>query len=135
MRRRLISWSGFALALVSLALQPARAGDRRSAEPKASASIQMALAAPATPMRTYSERAHGRFEETSGFFTANAPTTKFWQAGGKVLATEDEHKESAPTPPRERKSLTFFRFDSKLGDVSVQPVIGALKGAQLSLGF
>ena len=39
------------------------------------------------------------------------------------------------TPPRERKSITFFRLDPKLGDVSVQPVIGGVNGAQLSVGF
>jgi hypothetical protein len=39
------------------------------------------------------------------------------------------------TPPRERKSLTFFRLDPKFGDVSVQPVVGGVNGAQVSLGF
>ena len=135
MRRRSIIWSGFALALVSLAVQPARAGDRTRAESKGSVSIQRAAMAPETPMRTSSERTHGRFEEGLAFFEPNAPLTKSHQAVGSVSADDDQHKESAPTPPRERKSLTFFRFDSKVGNISVQPVIGALKGAQLSLGF
>jgi len=39
------------------------------------------------------------------------------------------------TSPRERKSVTFFRLDPKLGDVAVQPVIGGVNGAQLSVGF
>jgi hypothetical protein len=39
------------------------------------------------------------------------------------------------TPPAERKNVTFFRLDPKLGDVSVQPVVGGVNGAQLSVGF
>jgi hypothetical protein len=35
----------------------------------------------------------------------------------------------------ERKSLTFFRLDPKFGDVSVQPVVGGVNGAQVSVGF
>src|SRR5437868_6625163 len=36
------------------------------------------------------------------------------------------------SPINERKPLTLFRFNSKLGEVAVQPVIGQIKGAQLS---
>jgi len=44
-------------------------------------------------------------------------------------------KQGPSTSPRERKSITFFRLDPKLGDVSVQPVVGGVNGAQLSVGF
>ena len=45
-------------------------------------------------------------------------------------------REKGPTtPPAERKNITFFRLDPKLGDVSVQPVVGGVNGAQLSVGF
>ena len=47
-----------------------------------------------------------------------------------------ERKEHGPsTAPSERKTLTFFRLNPKLGDVSVQPVVGGVNGAQLSVGF
>ena len=45
-------------------------------------------------------------------------------------------KETGPaTSPAERKNITLFRLDSKLGDVSVQPVVGGVNGAQLLVGF
>jgi hypothetical protein len=44
-------------------------------------------------------------------------------------------KRGPSTLPRERKSMTFFRLDPKFGDVSVQPVVGGVNGAQVSLGF
>jgi hypothetical protein len=45
-------------------------------------------------------------------------------------------KEKGPaTPPAERKNITLFRLDPKLGDVSVQPVVGGVNGAQLLVGF
>ncbi|MFL6520031.1 MAG: hypothetical protein ACJ8NS_07410 [Chthoniobacterales bacterium] len=39
--------------------------------------------------------------------------------------------------PGKRQTITFFRFtNSKLGEVSVQPVVGnGVNGAQLSIGF
>lgn len=36
---------------------------------------------------------------------------------------------------REHHGLTLFQFDSKLGHVAVQPVVGTVKGAQLSISF
>jgi len=46
---------------------------------------------------------------------------------------EQEHNEA----PGKRQTITFFRFStSKLGEVSVQPVVGGgVNGAQLSIGF
>ena len=47
----------------------------------------------------------------------------------------DQPKEQRPTAPSERKTVRFFRLDPRLGDVSVQPVVGSVNGAQLSVGF
>jgi len=45
-------------------------------------------------------------------------------------------KEKGPAPPpAERKNVTLFRLNPKLGDVSVQPVVGGVNGAQLLVGF
>ena len=50
--------------------------------------------------------------------------------------SEVRHDDRGPnTAPSERKHITFFRLDPKLGDVSVQPVVGGVNGAQLSVGF
>lgn len=60
------------------------------------------------------------------------------EAGGQSRLRQDEGvpKEKGPTtPPAERKNITLFRLDPKLGDVSVQPVVGGVNGAQLSVGF
>jgi hypothetical protein len=51
------------------------------------------------------------------------------------LGTEAGGHRSEPAAPQERKSITFFRLDSKLGDVSVQPVVGGVNGAQVLVGF
>jgi hypothetical protein len=51
------------------------------------------------------------------------------------LGTDAGGQRSEPVAPQERKSLTFFRLDSKLGDVSVQPVVGGVNGAQVLVGF
>ena len=49
--------------------------------------------------------------------------------------TARQGEQGPATPPRERKSITFFRLDPKFGDVAVQPVVGGVNGAQLSVGF
>jgi hypothetical protein len=44
--------------------------------------------------------------------------------------------ESEPPSRPEHKTIKLFRFTtSKLGEVSVQPVVGGVNGAQLSIGF
>jgi hypothetical protein len=54
---------------------------------------------------------------------------------GKLRSEVRSANRGPSTPPQERKSVTFFRLDPKLGDVSVQPVVGGVNGAQLSVGF
>ena len=49
--------------------------------------------------------------------------------------TTKKEKESAPTPAKEPKKITLFRFNPKFGDISVQPVLGAINGAQICVGF
>jgi hypothetical protein len=51
------------------------------------------------------------------------------------LRMEAGGKQSEPLSPQERKTITFFRLNPKLGDVSVQPVVGGVNGAQLLVGF
>lgn len=49
--------------------------------------------------------------------------------------TTRKEKESVPTPAKERKKITLLRFNPKFGDISVQPVLGEIKGAQVCVGF
>ena len=54
--------------------------------------------------------------------------------GYSVEATRGSTREKEK-PPREHKPITLLQFNSKFGDVKVQPVFGRVNGAQLSLGF
>ena len=51
------------------------------------------------------------------------------------LRSEVREANGPSTPPRERKGVTFFRANPKFGDISVQPVVGGVNGAQISVGF
>jgi len=55
--------------------------------------------------------------------------------GGNAATRKDEPKESSQAAHPQHKTLTFFRLNPKLGDISVQPVVGGVNGAQLSIGF
>jgi hypothetical protein len=70
------------------------------------------------------------------FFPVSPFQSKLPRSDDRASTSRSEQKENGPTTaPRERNSVTFFRFDSKLGNISVQPVIGGVNGAQLSVGF
>jgi hypothetical protein len=53
------------------------------------------------------------------------------------IAKQREHAEKGtPTPPKERKPLTLFHFNQKgVGEISVQPVVGQINGAQMQMSF
>src|ERR1051326_2872544 len=50
----------------------------------------------------------------------------------KAVAGQEHGPATAPTG---RKTGRLFRLNPRLGDVSVQPVVGGVNGAQLSVGF
>jgi len=53
-----------------------------------------------------------------------------------VTGRKEEPRASEPTARPERRTITLFHFSTrKLGEVSVQPVVGGVNGAQLSIGF
>lgn len=136
MDRRIISSLGFAVAAALLA-QPSYAGDRKSSANRdggAVSAMSHAVMAPAMPTRGSSDARGRGADDPLAFALLNNAAPKSARAVGHD-ATATEQKKDEPTTPRERKSLTFFHFDSKLGNVSVQPVVGAVKGAQFSLGF
>ena len=58
----------------------------------------------------------------------------------KFSRSRSEHarrkeKESAPTPGKERKKITLFRFNPQFGNIPIQPVLGEINGAQVCIGF
>ena len=127
--------------VVGLALQSAHAGDRKSAQPRpretsihAPASVAQARSSlradvPQT-LRSGVTSRRGEAANEFSFLPVNPLKSEV-----RDLRSEVEDAKRAPTSPSERKNVTFFRLDPKLGDISVQPVVGGVNGAQLSMGF
>jgi hypothetical protein len=144
MGRNFISWVGLGVAM-GLALQPAHAGDRKSV------AVTTYHAAAAASARNFvfaaqvrssgDDHGGGSIMKVQGrgdlpFFPVTPLESRLPRSGTAASTSDDQQKEKGPTtPPHERKSITLFRFDSKLGNVSVQPVVGGVNGAQLSVGF
>lgn len=138
MRGDFIRWLGFGVA-VGMAFQSAQAGERKSA----SATFHRAAISArgsdvgghvrslgnnsiAAPMKTQGRGEHALFQVTP-FESRSAG------AGEKVSRQREEQRGSGPTTaPRERRPITLLRFNP---NISVQPVIGGVNGAQLSVGF
>ena len=140
MRQRFNRQAGLLFVALGLAAQPAQAGAGKSAAAfshgaSVSRGLDRALTAPTHPFRDNLQVQTSSAADALSSFTVAGPETKRPQRAEQSLAAGDERNESERRPPRERKSLTLFRFDSKHGDIAVQPVIGGLKGAQFSLGF
>lgn len=122
---------------VTAALQPAHGGDRKPAAARhtaeASGGIDQAVAAftsAGSDPVTWRNSA-----EAPSLFALSDPEAKASSRVSKASARHDEHDERERTPPTERKTPTLFRVDPKFGDIAVEPVIGAAKGLQLSVGF
>jgi hypothetical protein len=115
MRRRLFQWPGFGLAIGLALLPTARAGDRKSEITSHKAEVGR----PAFAMVSA--------------FSGHAFTAV--TAAQATSTRKDEPKESGQAAHPQHKTITFFRLNPKLGDVSVQPVVGGVNGAQLSIGF
>ena len=138
MEARFIRWIGVSIAAAALLAQPAAAGDRKgstqaSHESRASAMMNQPIVAPTMLPRTDRTGRHSDVDDPFSFGLIGNGVTKVARPdhGG----ANAEQKETEPTPPHARKSLTFFHISSKAGDIAVQPVVGAVKGAQFSLRF
>ena len=135
MRGDFIKWLGLGVA-VGMAFQSAQAGDRRSA------TKQRAIAAArssdfAGQMRTsgnnYAAPMKAQARGELAFFQVTPFESRSSGAADKGSRQREEPKGSGPTTsPRERKTINLLRFNP---NVSVQPVIGGVNGAQLSVGF
>src|SRR4051812_45877396 len=127
MRQKFLQWSGLCVAMgVAFLQQSAEAGERRAEV----GSLKSAGGRPALATATASRGM--AFAKT---YTVATP----WRDGttGQPAAEgKQERGESEPASRPHHKTITFFRFTtSKLGEVSVQPVVGGVNGAQLSIGF
>jgi hypothetical protein len=159
MRRIFIGLAG-ACVTMGLALQPSQAGERKHGATIAFQAHPSRAVVVGTPARSSvradisqtlhhavaSPRGEAQRTEVGGRRTVEAGNTgngEFSFAPVSPLGTEvggqrsevGSAKRGPTTAPRERKSLTLFRLDPKFGDVSVQPVVGGVNGAQVSLGF
>jgi hypothetical protein len=117
----------FAALGICFSLPAAQAGDRKDAVPRN-----------ARPDSRFSDfisksppSSSSRHSGATSFFVTNSES-KFSRLQRNSTTKE---KESAPTPEKERKKIILFQFDRKFGDVSVQPVVGQVNGAQVSVGF
>lgn len=145
MGRIFMGWSGLCVA-AGLALQPAHASDRKTASVRAGGKSIRAFAFPAQArsslradvpqtLRSGVTSRRGVGANEFSFSAVNPLESRLSRSADKTPTNGDEQIEKAPTPPSERKTVRFFRLDPKLGDISVQPVVGGVNGAQLSMGF
>lgn len=105
------------LAALGVAIQPADARDPKTSSGGERHAAELMVARAGRAMA-----GHASFASSS--------------ASEELPARDDAlAKHHVAVPPDEHKTLTLFRFDSKFGEISVQPVVGSVKGAQLSIGF
>lgn len=112
-------------AAVLLALPVANAGDRKGTASRDSSMLSDMLEATSRPRATAVH--HGDF--------ALAPVTSMEPRHNNVSAPNAAKANDEPRSPKERKKITLFQFDSKAGQIAVQPLVGPINGAQLSMGF
>jgi hypothetical protein len=116
-----------------LALQPAHAGDRKQASVR-HGEISSQRVVFATQARSTGDSYGGRIIKAQGRGEFSfAPVSPLTSAVRGQRSEVGSQKGSAAQG--ERKNVTFFRLDPKFGDVSVQPVMGGVNGAQLSVGY
>lgn len=132
MGRKRFSWWGLGVAAL-LAWQPAQAGERKPAAGRHAEASARPLTVAAQPRSLGADHATslrampGRGELPG--LPVRPLETRLSRPDLKPSAGVDEQGR------HERKSVTFFRLNPKFGDVSVQPVVGGVNGAQVSVGF
>jgi hypothetical protein len=125
MGRNLVGSGGLIVA-IGLACQAAHAGDRKSAGrvPDETKELIVAREVHAVSLRYETPGATivRPFEARHSTSTEHGPN-------------RDDKRGDAAAPASEHKRLTLFHINSRFGDIAVQPVMGQVNGAQLSLGF
>ena len=125
MGRNLIGSCGF-LAVMGFVCQPLHAGDRRSSAPLHEANEVIFAAQKAHPVSLR--------HEAIGAAVVKPLETEYSVSDRRRSSGHSERK-NAVAARSEHQGLTLFHFNSKLGDVAVQPVVSPAKGAQISISF
>jgi hypothetical protein len=125
MGRNLIGSCGL-LAVIGLACLPAHAGDRKSGRRGQEAAEEVFV-----PQK--GQAVSPRYEMVGA--SAVRPFEARYSASADQRPARDRERRNADAQAHEHKPLTLFRFNSKFGDIAVQPVMGQVNGAQFSLGF
>ena len=146
MGRRFTECLALGLIVAFAPLQGAQAGERHAVA-KAQASAAM-MSGAGSSVHPAAAKLHNETTALYSFTPVNAMLTR--GTVGNERSSRNGAMNQTPTyaqgfgaarragpatAPAERKTLTFFRLNSKFGAVSVQPVVGGVNGAQLSLGF
>jgi len=125
MGRNLVGSCGLIVA-IGLACQPAHAGDRKSAVRIHDEAREMFVA----------REAHA---VSLPYGTSGATIVRPFEARYSTSTDHGSYKDNkrgnGSAPASEHKRLTLFHFTSTFGDIAVQPVMGQVNGAQLSVGF
>ena len=125
MGRNLVGSCGLIVA-IGLACRPAHAGDRKSPGRVPDEAKEMFVAREAHAVSL-------RYE------TPGATMVRPFEARSSTStdhgSSKDNKRGNATAPASEHKRLTLFHINSRFGDIAVQPVMGQVNGAQLSLGF
>lgn len=131
-----VRWLGLGVTL-GIALQPAQAGERRNAIIQ-----RVALSARSSnfggQMRSLGNnqvaapmKIQGRGE--LAFVQVRPFESRSLAPAEKTSRPREEQKGSGPaTAPRERRAITLLRLNP---NISVEPVVGGVNGAQVSVGF
>src|ERR1041385_4511243 len=123
MGRNLVQSCGLLVA-IGIAFQPADAGDRKSAARLQEVQDEILV--------VRKSQGPSLQNEMLGASTTRPLETRL-SAFADHRSIKDSKRENAAASASEHKPVTLFHFNSKLGDVSVQPVIGHVNGAQFSL--
>jgi hypothetical protein len=119
-----------------LALQPAHGGDRKQAAARPAETFTRGVVFAARARSSVSadvpQTMRSGVTSRRGEFSFSPVSPLEARARSQV---QPKNEEKGPTSPHERRNVTFFRLDPKFGDVSVQPVVGGVNGAQLSVGY
>jgi hypothetical protein len=122
-----------------LALQPAHARDRkasvRPAETFTRGVVFAARARSSVSADVPQTMRSGSVTSRRSEFSFSPVTPLESRASRARPQVQSGNEEKGPTSPRERRNVTFFRLDPKFGDISVQPVVGGVNGAQFSVGY
>jgi hypothetical protein len=121
-----------------LAFQPAHGGDRKQTAARPAETFNRGVVFAARARSSVSADVpqtmrSGVTSRRSEF--SFSPVSPLESRARPQVQSGNEEKEKTPASPRERRNVTFFRLDPKFGDVSVQPVVGGVNGAQFSVGY